>query len=282
MNGDSACDISTPVSDSRDTEREPDRGSLGRVVRPAISVLAGVAVGIAVLTTDDFARGWALPLARASLAAVGGHTVARAVASNAGRFAFAVATWRRFRLRMLVEVLGLLAVTSLAAASLGRAAPGLRWSWVGAWLGQPATPLLAPVVNGVMTPNPFAALVALAFLALLGVAIPHLASAEEQIFRKGATRLSEIVVRSIAFGLMHAIGGVPLNMALAISIPGFYFALRYRAALHANRDRGAAAADGEALLVSTSLHALFNTVIATAFAVVLAAVFLLETLRLLL
>ena len=65
----------------------------------------------------------------------------------------------------------------------------------------------------------------IAFLLVLLPAIPLFAETEERMFRFGAESWSgrSGSAKAVQFGLMHAIIGIPIGVALALSIGGGYF-----------------------------------------------------------
>ena len=77
--------------------------------------------------------------------------------------------------------------------------------------------------------TPLEWLLPIVFIVLLLPALPLFALREEQMFRQGAENWSwaRRVVMALAFGLMHAIVGIPIGFALALSIGGAYFQLVY-------------------------------------------------------
>ena len=95
------------------------------------------------------------------------------------------------------------------------------------------------------------------FVMLLVPALPLFAQREEEIFRVGAearTRLGRLK-KSVLFGLVHAVVGIPVGAALALSVGGVYFTHCYLRAVrrHGRRDDG--------LLESTRAHTAYNGVI---------------------
>ena len=132
--------------------------------------------------------------------------------------------------------------------------PGLDWGWWSA-LGGLGNPVVGATDRTVGTPLEWA--LPLAFVALLLPALPLFAEAEERIFRAGAEtwswprRLARAVV---GFGLVHAVVGVPIGVALALSIGGAYFLAVY---LRTARRAGRRAA----VLESTRAHLAYNAVI---------------------
>jgi hypothetical protein len=109
-------------------------------------------------------------------------------------------------------------------------------------------------------------LVPLCFIVLLVPALPLFAEAEERIFRLGSERRSQWqrFVKGIQFGLVHALIGIPIGAALALSIGGWYFTWWY---LSVYRRTGSTSA---AVLESTRAHVAYNvTVVVIVLALVL-------------
>jgi len=65
------------------------------------------------------------------------------------------------------------------------------------------------------------------FLILLMLNLPRLAAAEEEEFRQGTKDWWHAIPRSLMFGMMHMVVGVPLWCGLALSIPGMWFTRQY-------------------------------------------------------
>jgi hypothetical protein len=72
-------------------------------------------------------------------------------------------------------------------------------------------------------------LIPLVFIALIAAALPMLAESEERMFRLGAEHWSwgKRVNKTLQFGLIHLIVGVPIAVALALAVGGAYFLWRY-------------------------------------------------------
>ncbi|MFN8035594.1 MAG: hypothetical protein U0V73_06655 [Acidimicrobiia bacterium] len=97
------------------------------------------------------------------------------------------------------------------------------------------------------------------FLSLLFVALPLLVEREELIFRSGAENrtLAANVRRALEFGLAHAVIGIPIGAALALSIGGAYLTAMYLLGWRRTHTRFGA------LLESTRAHLAYNLVILT-------------------
>ncbi len=65
------------------------------------------------------------------------------------------------------------------------------------------------------------------FVVLLILNLPRLAHIEEDVFREGTKDWLDAIPRSLKFGLMHMIVGVPLWVGLFLAIPGMWFTFHY-------------------------------------------------------
>jgi hypothetical protein len=114
----------------------------------------------------------------------------------------------------------------LLAASLLLLVPPLRFGWWTAigGLGNPVTG-----ATDRTTGTPLEWIIPTVFLTLLLPALPLFAEREEQMFRAGAEQWTtgHRIRRGVEFGLVHAIVGIPIGVALALSIGGWYFTWRY-------------------------------------------------------
>jgi len=135
--------------------------------------------------------------------------------------------------------------------------PGLDWGWWSA-LGGEGNPVFG--ANDSTSGTVWAWLIPAAFLLLLIPALPLFAYAEEQMFRRGAEAWTprRRAIKVVQFGLVHALIGIPLGTALALSIGGAYFMSVY---LRAARS-GASIA--EATLASARAHTAYNATIVAA------------------
>ncbi len=97
------------------------------------------------------------------------------------------------------------------------------------------------------------------FIGLLIVGMPLLVAREEWVFRRGAeTRGTAMnVARSLVFGLAHAVIGIPIGAALALSIGGLYLTRCYLEGWKETRTQTGA------LLESTRAHLAYNFTIIT-------------------
>jgi hypothetical protein len=101
------------------------------------------------------------------------------------------------------------------------------------------------------------------FWFLLTLALPYLAKGEEETFRSLVFGTKNRIVTSIKFGLVHMVVGVPLFVALILSIVGYIFSIFYVKAFYKAVKVNAETADKVAVNVSTSVHAKYNFLIIT-------------------
>ncbi len=132
--------------------------------------------------------------------------------------------------------------------------PGLRWGWWSAFGGQ-GNPVFgsSETTSGTV----WEWLVPAVFMMLLLPALPLFAHAEERMFRMGAEQWSRgrRVLKTVQFGMVHALIGIPIGAALALSVGGAYFMWTY---LRAFRRTGSRV---EATFESTTAHTVYNAMI---------------------
>lgn len=161
-----------------------------------------------------------------------------------------IALWSGIRLRHLLPVpVVLTAVVSTAYLLLG--VPGLDLGWWSA-IGGTGNPLTGGTTA--TTGTPWEILVPLAFVVLLVPGLPLFAAAEERSFRLGAEDWSTAkrLAKGVVFGLVHAIIGIPLGVALALAVGGWWFTVVY---LWGFRRGGRAVALREATLAHLAYNA---------------------------
>ena len=133
--------------------------------------------------------------------------------------------WRGIRLRHLAPVpFVLTGVATTAYVLLG--VPGLDIGWWTAIGGQ-GNPVTGSTEQTAGTP--LEVLVPVVFVVLLLPGLPLFAAAEERTFRLGAESWGTLrrILQGVAFGAVHAIIGVPIGVALALSIGGWWFTAVY-------------------------------------------------------
>jgi hypothetical protein len=144
----------------------------------------------------------------------------------------------------------------LVAATLALQVPPLRFGWWSA-LGGQGNPVFGSTTRTQGTP--LEVVVPIVFIVLLLPALPLFARREEELFRLGAEAWSwpRRAWKALQFGLVHALIGIPIGVALALSVGGAYFQLAYLRGYH--RSGGSRR---EALMESTRAHLAYNATIA--------------------
>jgi hypothetical protein len=148
---------------------------------------------------------------------------------------------------LAVPVLFVVVVTFVMLAEI----PGLSWGWWSA-IGGTGNPAFGGAPEG--STGPFEVVIPIVFAGLLLVGLPLLVEGEEWVFRRGAEHRGRAanLRRAVLFGLVHALIGVPIAAALALTVGGVYFTWAY---LRAYRATGSAEA---ALNESTRSHLAYN------------------------
>jgi hypothetical protein len=142
----------------------------------------------------------------------------------------------------------------IVAASILMAVPGLDWGWWSA-IGGDGNPVFGSTESTSGTAWEW--LIPLVFICLLIPALPLFAHAEERMFRAGAEEWSPArrLLKTVQFGMVHALIGIPVGAALALSIGGAYFMRVYL------RQYARTGSSNDATLESTTAHATYNGVI---------------------
>jgi hypothetical protein len=170
--------------------------------------------------------------------------------------------WTRLRWRHFWPVPFVLGGVLLVAIPL-LLVPPLRWGWWSA-LGGGGNPVFGE--SETTTGTVWEWLIPLVFMALVVAALTLFANAEERMFRTGAQSWStrKRVLKVLQFGLIHAVIGIPIGVALALSFGGAYFMSVYL------RSYALTGSPAEATLESTRAHTAYNALIIVVVALVLA------------
>jgi hypothetical protein len=150
-----------------------------------------------------------------------------------------------------------LVLTAVATlASLLVQIPGLSFGWWTA-LGGAGNPIAGSSTT--TTGTLWEWLLPLVFVGLVTPTLPLFALAEERIFRTGAEDWStrRRIWKTLQFGLVHALIGIPIGAALAISLGGAYFMRVYLNTFAATRS------PKEATHEAARAHTAYNAVIMT-------------------
>jgi hypothetical protein len=181
--------------------------------------------------------------------------------SNRGR-SLTRQVWTRLRWRHIWPVPFVLAGVLIVAVPL-LMIPVLRWGWWSA-IGGDGNPIFGS--STATTGTVWEWLIPLVFMLLVIAALPLFANAEERMFRSGAQRWTtrQRVVKVLQFGLIHALIGIPIGVALALSVGGAYFMSVYL------RSYALTGSAREATLESTRAHTAYNALIIVTVALVVA------------
>lgn len=177
---------------------------------------------------------------------------ARVARSSSGR-SLATAVRSRIGWRHVWPV-PLVLTAVILAVSLLLTVPGLSWGWWSA-LGGEGNPVFGSSESTAGTVWEW--VIPLCFMALLVPALPLFAHAEERMFRTGAESWSRgrRAWKTLQFGLVHAVIGIPIGAAIALSIGGAYFMAVYL------RDWSRTRSRTDATLESAAAHTVYNGVI---------------------
>jgi hypothetical protein len=142
----------------------------------------------------------------------------------------------------------------VVVASVLMSVPGLSFGWWSA-VGGDGNPVFGSSDTTVGTVWEW--LIPMVFMCLLLPALPLFAYAEERLFRMGAEAWSwpRRAFKVVQFGLVHALIGIPIGAALALSLGGVYFMTSYLGAWARTSSRR------EATLESTRAHTVYNGLI---------------------
>ncbi len=172
--------------------------------------------------------------------------------ANDGR-ALIVSIVRGIRWRHIWPV-PLVLTSVLAAATALTRIPGLQWGWWSA-LGGEGNPVFGS--NTSTRGTVWEWLIPAVFVVMLLPALPLFAYAEERLFRSHAEEWSanRRALKIVQFGLIHALIGIPLGVALALSVGGGYFMYAYLRAYRLHRSTT------QATLESARAHTAYNGLI---------------------
>ncbi len=175
-------------------------------------------------------------------------------------YQFVWSVWRRFRIKMFFECLGIFTLTVAAVITLWQV-PGLNYGWINLFLGGSGNMFITPIQEGSASANILVRLMVPLFFLALAFVLPFLARAEERAFRKGHDEWGSIWKQSVKFGLIHCVVGVPLAAGLALIISGLFYGLKYKRAFDRNVDvMSCWEAEDEAVMVSTTYNTMYNMI----------------------
>lgn len=188
--------------------------------------------------------------------------VAIPLAIEDNRLAFLRSVWQRFTVLRFLASLGTFVVTLVTAIALSQI-PGLSRGWASLIFGGTGGNIfLEPVTDGSGSTSVLIRLAVPVFLLTLLVVLPFLAKIEEEMFRKGGNDWRSIAKRSVVFGLVHCLVGVPLAAGIALILSGLFYGCVYKTAYDRCLREGADPSDAEkeGVMASTVAHTLYNLV----------------------
>ncbi|MFH1400942.1 MAG: hypothetical protein ABIH41_05465, partial [Nanoarchaeota archaeon] len=147
---------------------------------------------------------------------------------------------------------------------------------------------LTPMTSAMKSGHQTVRILVTFYLFLFLLMVPLLAWYEEKLFRKGKETFRALIAWSFIFGFAHLIMGIPLALAPALTVAGFFYGVKYQRRFRgALRKRGITSysrvgrtwlidsdcldpkevvtavdcAREDALLHSATYHALFNSLV---------------------
>lgn len=194
---------------------------------------------------------------------------------------FTLDIWKKFRIKMFFEIIGLIIITIAVFEFLYLFVPYLKYGWLNLFIKGGGTIAITPVIEESKSPNFIIRIIPPVFLFIFLLAIPSLAKLEEEKYRKGFIKWKDIYVQSVKFGLAHLLMGVPLAAAFALIISGLFYGHKYRNAFISSISTYSAKADkcpffeakmmseNKAVSISTTYHALYNSILISVVAVII-------------
>lgn len=151
---------------------------------------------------------------------------------SVGKSAFLESSWqftkdilKNFSVKMFIVVFfGIILVIS-SSLVLYEYVPFLRWSWTQYFFDNSINIAFAPTHTGNAVLDK---IIGIPFILLLLIAIPKFAYGEEKVFREGTLRHFSILWKSLIFGLIHCVVGIPLSAGFSLVIAGLLYAYIYR------------------------------------------------------
>jgi hypothetical protein len=172
--------------------------------------------------------------------------------------------WKQLRWRHILPVPLVAGAVGVTAAILWLIPP-LRFGWWSLIGGQGSAVFGS---SDTTSQSWWGRLIPLLFIVMIAFALPMLAESEERMFRLGAEQwtMARRALRCIQFGLIHLVVGIPIAVALALSVGGAYFMWRY---LHTwNHTFNRVAALNESTRAHLGYNAVLITLAAISFAVI--------------
>ena len=176
--------------------------------------------------------------------------------------------WKRFRIKMFFEVFGIILLMVVAIIALLEV-PGLKYGWANLFFSGGGNILVAPILDASGSASILIRLVVPLFFFALMLMLPFLSRSEERRFRKGYNEWGSILKQSVKFGLMHCLVGIPLAAGIGLIITGFFLGYKYKRAFDSKAATlNYSQAEDEAVMVSTTYHTMYNSILVTVMLIV--------------
>lgn len=195
------------------------------------------------------------------LAAFAVANVALVLYDKRREYGFIWQVWKRFRWKMFFQAFGVVLLTIATGLALAQV-PGLNYGWLHLFFAGGGNVLIKPLTIGTDSSYEVVRWLPVLFLTGFLLAIPFLAKMEEEQFRKGHTKWGRIILQSVKFGPIHCLAGIPLAFGIALIVSGLFYGYHYKRSFESNvRRLGREAAEEEAVMVSTTYHSMYNTIV---------------------
>lgn len=188
-------------------------------------------------------------------------SIVRPLFSERRNYKFIWQVWKRFRIKMFFESLGVILLVILALIMLLEV-PGLKYGWANLFFDGGGSIFTTPVIEQSHSSYTSVRILSLIFFIVLFLALPFLAKIEEDLFRRGYNSWGSVIKQSIKFGLIHCLVGIPLAAGIAIIISGFFYGYKYKKALNRNLESFCyGKAENEAVMTSITYHTMYNMIV---------------------
>lgn len=162
---------------------------------------------------------------------------------------------------MLIETLAALVILFVAVAFLLRV-PGFNYGWMHLFAERGGNVFVTPLGTGMKSDIGWVRLLPVLFIGALIFVMPFIVHMEEKIFRHHVVAWPRIIRRSLVFGPIHCIAGVPIAAGIALIISGLFYGYQYRRSFYRSVGQlGFVGAHDEALMASTAYHTMWNTLV---------------------